>query len=72
MLSFLVLKVTVAVMSTKNISQTLTYRSNIAIANRYEVEYNHLIGIFRFDLDPLRATIKIHGEDHVHFDLENL
>ena len=52
--------------STVNISQTVTNRKNIAIANKYEVAYGISIGILHLTLDHSKGQ----GQGHAHFDCE--
>ena len=46
----------------------VTDRTNIAIANKYEVTYEFSIGTFTFDI---LALSKCQGQDHAHFDSES-
>ena len=47
-------------MSTANISQTVTNKASIAIANKYKVAYGFSIGVFIFVLGPwLGLKVKV-------------
>ena len=46
----------------------VTYRANIAIANKYKCAYGLSIGLFTFDFGPFQSE----GQGHAYFDSEYL
>ena len=58
-------KVKVVYISTGYMSETVTDRAHVVIANRYDVTYSLSIGILTVDLDPM-------GQGQAHIDREYL